>query len=132
MKEDTDGSLVLLAGSIGSTFYSDVWRFDVKSETWAELPMSGMAPVGRRAPWMHPAPGGGFYVALGLQGAQPMGDLWHADTSARSWTNITFDAPHGNRAFTPVLPGGAGGIGTLVGGFDGSKPVADGWRLRLR
>ncbi len=60
-----------------------------------------------------------------------MADFWHADTVNGTWTNMSFEAPPGSRAFTPVLPAEEGAIGTLIGGFDGANPLADGWKLVL-
>jgi hypothetical protein len=126
MKRWGDDALVLFGGSMGSSYHADLWRFDVPSESWEELPMDGMAPVGRRAAWVAPASGGGLYVGFGLQGAQPLPDLWHADLAAQTWTSIAFEVPPGARAFTPALPGE---LGWVIGGFDGAGPLADAWQL---
>lgn len=128
---DDGASLLLFAGSTSSKPYSDVWRFDVATESWSEIVMSGTPPPGRRVPWMVEAPGGGFLVGLGLQGAQPMPDLWHLDLENQAWTGIHYEAPFGPRAFTPAIPGGPNALGMFVGGFDGSGPVADAWQLQL-
>jgi hypothetical protein len=134
MRESPDGSLLLFGGAnmgASTTYFSDVWRFEPTSESWSLIPMSGMEPPGRRQPWVAAASGGGFYVAFGLQGAQPLADLWLADLEQNSWTLMTGDAAPGARAFTPVLPGGADAAGVLIGGFDGAAPLTDIWRLRF-
>jgi Kelch motif len=129
MRARDDGSLLLFGGSANSTFHADMWRFDPATESWTEMPMQGMVPVGRRAAWFMPAPDGGLYVGFGLQGAQPLGDLFHASMGEPpTWTAVAFDAAPGPRAFTPALPGG---LGLLFGGFDGAAPLADAWQLSV-
>ncbi|MDQ3032489.1 MAG: kelch motif-containing protein, partial [Myxococcota bacterium] len=108
---DGGARLVLHAGSFGATggaFFSDVWTFDVASESWAEQRAEGAEPRGRRAPWSRLDPtGGGFYAGMGYDFAmEPVDDLWHFDLATRRWTAIELDVDPGARGFAPALPAG--------------------------
>jgi hypothetical protein len=131
--------LLLFAGSVGAmgaAFYSDVWIFDTVDESWAELAVEGATPPGRRTPWTAWEPGErGLYAANGYDGRmEPIGDFWHLDldvTPAR-WTELPSEGAPGARGFSQPLPGLRGTLGTMFGGFDGSRPIGELWMLRAR
>lgn len=134
---DREGRLVVFAGSLSSTgpdYYADVWRFDPEDESWTQLAEDGAGPPGRRVPWMVLAPDGtGFYAGFGTEGAgasDALGDLWHFGWET-GWTEITPPDGPSPRGFSQAIPGGPG-LAVLLGGFDGSGPVRDIWRLLPR
>ena len=135
--EAIDGgrALLLFAGSYGSAgaaFYSDVWRFDVATETWTEVTVEGSTPPGRRAPWVRMANGErGFYAGFGYDGAMaPLGDLHYFDLTTASWIPV---APAGEvppaRGFSPALEGPEGSVGILFMGLSSSSGIADAYVL---
>ncbi|MCZ7678623.1 MAG: hypothetical protein M5U28_07585 [Sandaracinaceae bacterium] len=70
----------------GATFYADLWRFDVASESWSwSLPEETGRPAHRV---------GGARSARALRGLgysgdmRPLGDLWYADLDALAWAEI--------------------------------------------
>lgn len=133
-----DGAeLLLFAGSfgaVGAAFYSDVWRFDVMSETWTEVSVAGEVPPGRRAPWMVLRDDdAGFWMSMGYDGAmQPIRDLWYFDLAGAAWTAIALsaDGPPA-RGFARHLPGPPGTLGLMLSGFGASTPLRDAWFLTL-
>ncbi len=135
LPRDGGATLLMFAGSLsatGAAFYSDVWLFDTASEAWSELEVAGDAPPGRRGPWIAESlDHRGLYVAMGYDGAMlPIGDFWWLDLESARWTRLELGAggPEA-RGFSPSLPGGALGLGVMLGGFDATAPVRTLWRL---
>ena len=127
--------LLLFAGSfgaMGAAFYSDVWIFDAREESWSELAIEGEPPPGRRTPWTAWAPGGrGLYVANGYDGAmQPIGDFHYLDLEERRWVALPSEGAPSARGFSQGLPGPDGTLGAMLGGYDGDAPVPELWLLR--
>lgn len=142
---DGGRALLMFGGArsaTGSTsFYGDLWRFDVAAEAWSPVTIDGASPPGRRTPWMVvEADGAHVLMGLGVHGLQAsdtFGDLWRLDLATSRWTELTADAvpedgtdPPPPRGFTQALPGPRGASGLLLGGFDGEAPVDDAWVLR--
>jgi len=80
------GSAYLFGGRDGVTTYSDLWRFDPRSERWARLEPGGTVPPGRfghDAVWL---PGRGLVVFAGQSAAGFFNDLWLYDPVAATWS----------------------------------------------
>lgn len=127
-------ALYLFGGSVGArgrAFYADLWRLDPETNSWTELALPE-GPSGRRTPWVTWDPtGAGLYVGFGYDGEmRPIGDLFHADLDALTWTEleVPFEGPS-PRGFSYALPGGPGALASVVGGNGVSAPVTDAWRL---
>jgi Galactose oxidase, central domain len=129
---------VLLVGGMGqrgnsAEFYEDVWRFS-SDETWTRVSEnSDVAPVGRRHPWSALGPDNDTlifgYGSDSPTGQTVRGDLWTFSLSTGQWRELTVAGGPSARGFTYRMPGRAGNVGTMVGGFNGVGLQNDAWQL---
>lgn len=129
MRYPVSGGAVWLTGGMGLqankvTFYSDVWKLDPAAGTWTEVPTTGMAPPGRRLPWVAFSEDLGTIV-YGFGSDSPMGttllgDLWKLDVASGTWSDVprTMDVQPAARGFATWLPGPSGSAGIINGGLD--------------
>ncbi|MCA9570260.1 MAG: hypothetical protein KC656_20595 [Myxococcales bacterium] len=131
-----DGDMLIASGmGDGPTFHTDVWRFDVDTETWSELATSGDF-VGRRFPFASLGPDAAFlYLGFGSDdpaGQSVLADLWALDLETGAWSPLETELPRA-RGFALSLPGPEGSLGTMAYGGDGQlRLVDDAWTLWVR
>ena len=132
--DECNDKLYLYGGLNGFfQFFSDVWEFDVLTETWTELVPASGSPV---PPPRDIANAGktalnGKIVIYGGEGAAALGfptleDVWEFDIATQTWTDrtptMTMISPHRNFAASENIngdlyvhagdiPGGAAGCG---------------------
>jgi len=135
-----DDDSFLMAGGMGLAgasvvFFSDVWRFDADSESWAEIPTTTAAPDGRRYPWAALSVDDDTllygYGSDSPRGESQLGDLWRFTLSTGVWEELDVaiegaEAVPSPRGFAYRLPGPAGTAGTLSGGLDSDQSLAEG------
>jgi Galactose oxidase, central domain len=129
--------LWLVSGSLTAVtgFSPEVWRFEVTSESWSLLEVTGEQPPGRRTPWVaiHDDDTSlvmGFGTA-GLAPESDLDDLWQLDLETGVWTFLDVQGLDevGARAFTYFLRAPAGGVGLVYGGTDMVSALDDLWVL---
>ena len=81
------GVAYLFGGRDGSAVFSDLWSYDLSSDTWSEVP----APAGPAARFGHEAVWHdhvGLVVWAGQAGTTFFHDLWAFDPDASAWTEL--------------------------------------------
>jgi hypothetical protein len=86
---DADGATAyLFGGRDGGTVFADLWAYDLASNAWREIAVSGDAPAGRfghEAAWI---PGSGLAIFAGQTGSTFFNDLWLFDPGAGAWSKL--------------------------------------------
>ncbi|KAG2454844.1 hypothetical protein HYH02_000676 [Chlamydomonas schloesseri] len=126
------GNLVLFGGASGGVALNDVWRFNLGSQTWQQVNVTGSLPAGRHTfvyglyvntsnnDATNATSAGGdaaarprraLIVATGQQGSAVFSDIWALDLDTATWRQLpqTGDVPE-------AVYGSAGGIAPSVPG----------------
>jgi Bacterial Ig domain/Kelch motif/Galactose oxidase, central domain len=80
----------LFGGSDGITYYSDVWSYDVPSNTWTLMPPAGgVAPSGRyRCGFAYDSLNNIFLLYGGQNASGILGDTWAFNLATSAWTQL--------------------------------------------
>jgi len=126
-----DGSIVLMGGYDGSTYYKDVWRSTDNGATWTSMNASGNPGWGARYGHTSVAMPDGSIVLMGgydFEFGNYQNDVWRSTDNGATWTQVNASAGWTPRAWhsSVVMPDGSI---VLMGGLDnvGSKK-SDVWR----
>lgn len=128
---------LILFGGQGSGFFSDVWAFDLKSESWAQLGIDNAGPSRRYGHSGVIDPGSNsLIISHGFTNSGRFDDTWSFNLATNRWTNIT---PSGTKPLRRCLHHAVLDPSTrlmyLYGGCasgNGPCPLNDLWAFDLR
>ena len=78
----------LFGGRDGSTVHGDLWAFDLATDAWQRVDVSGASPAarfGHEAAWV---PGQGLVIFGGQAGSTFFGDLWLFNQQTATWEEL--------------------------------------------
>ena len=85
-----DHKIYLFGGSDGTTYYNDIFTYDVPTNTWAKLNPSGPKPPGRyQAGFAYDSTNNVFLLYGGENAAGVFGDTWVYDPAANAWSQLS-------------------------------------------
>ena len=86
------GKLYVFGGASGGTSYTnDLMAYDIATNVWVTVAVSGSPPVARYNAKLA-AVGGKLYMYGGQASAGVLSDLWSFDPSTKAWTSLAADA----------------------------------------
>ena len=108
-----------------STFYNDMWSYDVSTNTWTQLPQPSKVPEVRRNRWTYDCINNGAII-FGGDGPwntsngefTHYGDTWIYDFSSNTWTEIITDPVPSPRHMNLIMCDPVNGKILLYGGTD--------------
>jgi hypothetical protein len=125
--------LVVFAGQADtSTFFGDLWAYDLDAGTWRELPASGDVPVARYGTCAALGPDGRLWISHGFTAENArFSDTRAYDFASESWTDETPDT--GARPVERCLHGcwwtDDGALALYAGQTTGVTALGDRWTL---
>ncbi|MBN1135139.1 MAG: exo-alpha-sialidase [Anaerolineae bacterium] len=120
-----DGSIVLMAGSAGSTRYHDVWRSTDQGATWTQM-TAAAGWSSRSRPFSVALPDDSIVLMGGTDSGGRRNDVWRSTDQGATWTQMTAAAEWTARnSHTSVVL--ADGSIVLMGGV-GADYWRDVWR----
>lgn len=129
-----DGSFLVVGGYAEEGMASDLWHFDPVTETWDEWVADGVAPAGRRFPFLA-VDGDHLFYGYGTgstMGTEVYDDLWSLQLSTVTWEELVVEGPVPSaRSFATIVPALDEGIAVMAFGVDGDQGLqTDAWSLR--
>ena len=94
-----DGKLYVFGGASGGTSYTnDLMVYDIATNVWVTVVISGPPPVARYDARLA-AIGGKLYMYGGQGSAGVLSDLWSFDPSTKAWTSLAYGAARAGGVF---------------------------------
>jgi hypothetical protein len=125
--------LLVFGGQAGTTFYSDLWAYDVASNSWIELVGNGVGPLNRYgAGGAFDPVSGSFYVSHGFTSNGRFDDTWGYNVNG-GWSDISAaGARPEERCLLRVVADPARGRLLLFGGQSNTSPyLGDLWAYNI-
>ena len=123
---DGDGRYAyLFGGRDGDREFGDLWRYDLKKDTWKKLSAKGQQPTprfGHSAVWVD---GQGLIVFAGQRGPNFFDELWVFDPDKRRWRELPANGQVPKRRYGSCMVVGSDGRLWISHGFTSSGRFDD-------
>jgi N-acetylneuraminic acid mutarotase len=116
-----------------STFYNDLWAYDVVANSWTKLTPAGSVPAARSSAVVAYNPGSGrAFLWGGGNATTDFNDAWAYDPPTNTWIPIPLSGPQPSaRSFSDIVYDPATKTMVLFGGFEnGGELQRDTWSFK--
>jgi hypothetical protein len=132
---DAPANRLVLFGGCSSGFgpcpQGDMWAFDLRSSTWAELKPVGSRPSPRSNPSFVPDPAGKRILLFGGETANGVSaEAWSYDLAGNTWTQLNTPGAPGARTSQGTAYDPEGRRAILFGGQTADGPSKEIWEWK--
>jgi N-acetylneuraminic acid mutarotase len=132
--DNVNQRLLIFGGQAGSTFYSDLWAYDMAANSWTQLAPNSAGPLDRYgAGGAFDPVSGSFYVSHGFTSNGRFDDTWRYGVGGGGWSDASASGVRPEpRCLLRTVVDPARGRLLLFGGQSNSTPyLGDLWAFNL-